>query len=264
MRESTSDKATEAASHSSSENNIPKFDIVYIKPDAPNNGSYREMLSDSVIPVYDALKKHLLDEKRCDKMEFDASYQTAVRFAFSALLEDHPELFWVDEMLDDISIYTDSHGKKKISVVFRELYPGSFDDIEKGWNELAHAVSIIKYARASESRYDTLQAIQAYICDSVSNNRTVSDDYSVYLDSFVAPLLRCGTDEGKLICRGYARSFKAVCNQFDIPCVIIYGQTFDFGHAWNVVLMEDGKWYGADLTNDDGGELSPHYYNYFL
>ena len=51
---------------------------------------------------------------------------------------------------------------------------------------------------------------------------------------------------------------------FDIPCVIIYGESMGWPHCWNLVQMEDGKWYGADLTNDDGGELSPHYYNYFL
>ena len=67
-----------------------------------------------------------------------------------------------------------------------------------------------------------------------------------------------------MVCDGYAKSFKILCNQFDIECVVIPGYVTGAGaHAWNYVKLEDGKWYLVDTTWDDSttGNIK---YNYFL
>ena len=51
--------------------------------------------------------------------------------------------------------------------------------------------------------------------------------------------------EGIAVCDGFSQSVKLLCNELDIPCIIIGNA----GHAWNLVQMEDGKWYLLDLTN---------------
>lgn len=50
--------------------------------------------------------------------------------------------------------------------------------------------------------------------------------------------------EGIAICDGFSQSVKLLCNELDIPCIIIGNA----GHAWNLVQMDDGKWYLLDLT----------------
>ena len=260
----SSSHSTESEPAASSEKTKPMGVERYIKPDAENNGFFRDMLSDNVIEIYDALKKHLLDERRTDNIDFASNQQNEVKLAYRMLLQDHPEIFWVDEIIDVDSLYTDDNGDRKVSFSFTEVYTGSFNDIDKGLSEYERIVEEIKNTRKSESRYDTLKAIQDYICDKMSYDTTNNDEVTSYLDAFAAPLFNCGSYECKTICGGYAKSFKALCNAFDIPCVIIKGESLGDYHAWNNIQMEDGNWYGVDLTGDDAGNPVPHKYNYFI
>ena len=47
------------------------------------------------------------------------------------------------------------------------------------------------------------------------------------------------------VCGGFADTFKYLCNELDIPCIIMGNA----GHAWNLVQMDDGGWYRVDITN---------------
>ena len=59
------------------------------------------------------------------------------------------------------------------------------------------------------------------------------------------------------VCDGYARAFKVLCGELDIPCVLVDGYakvTAESGgefHMWNSAQMPDGKWYGVDVTWND-------------
>lgn len=60
-----------------------------------------------------------------------------------------------------------------------------------------------------------------------------------------------------VVCEGYAKAFKAMCDVYGVPCVIVtgLGNTVPGGegenHMWNYVKMDDGKWYLVDCTWDD-------------
>lgn len=65
------------------------------------------------------------------------------------------------------------------------------------------------------------------------------------------------------ICDGFSQSVKVLCNELDIPCIIMGNKA----HAWNIVQMEDGTWYRFDITNEStlGWDESvdfDDYYNY--
>ncbi|MBQ2272845.1 MAG: leucine-rich repeat protein [Clostridia bacterium] len=47
------------------------------------------------------------------------------------------------------------------------------------------------------------------------------------------------------VCGGFAGIVKTLCNELDIPCIIIG----NYAHAWNLIQMENGKWYRLDMTN---------------
>jgi len=71
------------------------------------------------------------------------------------------------------------------------------------------------------------------------------------------------------VCEGYAESFMYICQQVGINSIILEGED----HEWNLVQMENGQWYGMDVTFDDpsingvinnSGDDSNISYQYFL
>ena len=62
-------------------------------------------------------------------------------------------------------------------------------------------------------------------------------------------------DDHIVVCEGYSRAFKALCDRFDVPCLIIVGSgvgsTGTEGHMWNQVQMDNDRWYLVDCTWDD-------------
>ena len=47
------------------------------------------------------------------------------------------------------------------------------------------------------------------------------------------------------LCGGFSNAAKVLCNELGIPCIIMGNAK----HAWNLVQMDDGKWYRLDITN---------------
>lgn len=58
------------------------------------------------------------------------------------------------------------------------------------------------------------------------------------------------------VCEGYARAFQVLCDQLQIPCVLVDGPAVDSltdtaeSHMWNYVQV-DGGWYAVDVTWND-------------
>lgn len=69
---------------------------------------------------------------------------------------------------------------------------------------------------------------------------------------------------GKAVCAGYSRLFQALCQQANLPCVIVNGWAKDYytigkplgkmDHDWNAIQV-DGEWYLCDPTWGAGGTL---------
>lgn len=53
------------------------------------------------------------------------------------------------------------------------------------------------------------------------------------------------------VCEGYARTFQLLLNYSDVENLFVTGKMHDVNHAWNLVRLDDGKWYWYDLTYDD-------------
>ncbi len=65
------------------------------------------------------------------------------------------------------------------------------------------------------------------------------------------------------VCAGYARAYKLMCDIIGVPCMCVYGNagggTGGGGaHQWNIVKLDDGKWYEVDCTFDDPMGGSPN------
>ena len=113
-----------------------------------------------------------------------------------------------------------------------------------------------------KTTYQKVQAIYNWITANVKYDYSHMNDptYLLQYSAYAAAVQK------KAVCQGYANLFYRLANDAGIDCRIITGKAYnDDGtadHAWNIVRMEDEKYYCLDATWDAG--LKPENYEYFL
>ncbi len=116
---------------------------------------------------------------------------------------------------------------------------------------------------ASNDKKAQIEYVNKYIgdhteydfCATITDGETGFAPEADYIDTAYGALVN-----GKAICGGYAKAFKAVMDRLGIPCVCVQGYSYKDGssefvaHMWNAVKL-DGMWYAVDVTwNDTAGK----------
>ena len=206
--------------------------------------------------------------------------------AFLAATTDHPELSWIS-----FGTYGFSYGGDKITSNGDGTYNYPISSVEFSvttnniYGTPAEMTSAINKAKGvigtQETVYEQIKAIHDYLCNTIDYNYTAlsptgSYDAGYYQTAYSAfyriaqdasTELGQSTDKNLTVCAGYAKSFKILCDEYNIPCVYVSGDGINNqgdgeAHAWDYVKMDDGKWYAVDVTWDD--QDSKIYYEYFL
>lgn len=188
----------------------------------------------------------------------------------AAFFYDHPEAFWIRSFDYHLSIsFTNVESVGYVNQIrfsfVQGAYPYAYDDLAAYTDGVSLATNYIAQHRTSSSRYDTVKAIHDYICDHSSYDYAAlsGSTYTYGYAYTAAPLF---TGKGTFVCEGYSKAFKILCNEFGIPCALVSGtgvtsDTSGGAHMWDYVQMENDKWYGMDVTWDDGSVVD---YDYFL
>ena len=115
---------------------------------------------------------------------------------------------------------------------------------------------------SGKTTYQKVQAIYNWITANVKYDYSHMND-PTYLLQYTA---YAAAVQKKAVCQGYANLFYRLANDAGIDCRIITGKAYNGtqteDHAWNIVRMEDEKYYCLDATWDAG--LKPENYEYFL
>ena len=103
-----------------------------------------------------------------------------------------------------------------------------------------------------KTTYQKVKAIYDWITRNVRYDTENKNNDSYYLKytAYAAAINK------KAVCQGYTNLFYRLANDAGIDCRIITGGN----HAWNIVRMDDGKYYCMDATWDEGQSS----YSYFL
>ncbi len=236
------------------------------------DGCYGNQLDGVSREIYDSLVKNFAEDKNAgmytckfktpltfkaeilnglivensDLVEIKNELSMATQTAMDAFVYDYPEVFWFRNMCISYSVsvsggYTGGYKGviEEIDIIPSEIYSGASDKIVQ-YEEAVDAV--MASFVITDSRYDTLKNIHDYICDNAW--------YNIYAGQ------RAHSSEGffigdrGIVCEGYAKTFKVICDRLDIPCVLVSGDAGG-SHMWNYVQMDDGKWYLVDVTWDD-------------
>ena len=197
-------------------------------------------------------------------------YQSAIE----AYTYDNPEIFYLSPKKMYLNIETTTRG----GVSTYNVYINSGNEVNYLTDEFNSKQSIDQATAQIEqmknqiiqnrtgNTYEDVKMVHDYLVDNISYDSSLSKQniYNIY-----GALVN-----RECVCEGYARAFKYLLDELNIPCVMVIGtgtnsQGETENHAWNYVQL-NGNWYAVDTTWDDpvviGGETASEEsrYKYFL
>ena len=199
--------------------------------------------------------------------------KAAINGAYQGLMKDYPQVFWIKSLSIGYSVSAESSVESasgwKGTIAGCTLKPEEYaekysEKIDEFNGSVAKAKNAVEAKLSdSTSTYDTLRTIHDYLCEELEYNNAALSGDPAYL--YAHNVYTAFAGNKKVVCEGYAKAFKILCNEFGIPCILATGEgatsTGTEAHMWNYVKMEDGKWYAVDVTWDDQTII---YYNHFL
>ena len=215
----------------------------------------------------------------------DAMFYTNFDAVLEALLRDCAyEMFWYDKTQStrmttfDYQATAESDGIWRLGwsgvvtvrfPVCGEYAAGQYtvdaDQIDRAKTAAANARGIVtQYQNASD--LEKLNGYRQEICALVSYNRGAANDPNTpFGNPWQMIWVFDGDPETNVVCEGYAKAFQYLCEQTNfasekIQCILVnggmgVGEGSLGGHMWNVLCMDDGKNYIADITNCDGSSI---------
>ena len=201
-------------------------------------------------------------------------YNIATALASDAIYE----LYWADYGMTYISPLYEYDGEQIIissdAVLEFDLLPNQFyaagefsvnTNLTKKAAKAAGTANNIVQQAAGKTDYEKvvfyknrIRQLSGYNYDAAANSTSTADNNPwrmIYVFD--------GDPSTKVVCEGYAQAFKYLCDITDfrssnVECRIAYGTlygNYTGGHAWNILTMDDGKNYMADVTNCENGSV---------
>ena len=178
----------------------------------------------------------------------------AFQSAWNAYTYDNMDVFYIDvekltlttRSLTALSIHNVEISNGSNSSYLKENFQNQSVLIEK-LDLLEKIKKEIDRQLEGFSDYDKIREVHNWLIDNI--------EYDVNLNADEPYSISGALTEGKAVCEGYARSFKYIMDELEIPCVLVSGTGTNSNgetesHAWNYVQL-DGNWYAVDVTWDD-------------
>lgn len=211
-----------------------QFDPVYYP--------YYHMLDDTGQRVYRQIYANA-NAVNAAFMPVDYVTSAELRNIFSAVYNDHPELFWLETAYS--CKYTSTGQCVEIDLKFNRA-ARDLSSAKTSFNEKVN--EIVSEAQVLWGDYEREKYVHDQLLEKISYNGRADMNQSAY----------SALVNGQSVCAGYARAFQYILQQLGIPCYYCTGYAGE-SHAWNIVKLSDG-FYNVDTTWDDsdGG-----HYDYF-
>ena len=180
-------------------------------------------------------------------IEFNDWSEQDFEKAYTALLEDYPEFFWVPGGY----MWTTQEQGMATKCWVEPYYSYNLADVPQMREYLQSICDDIIY---STSGLDTYHQV-LFIHDYIVNNTTY--DYATYMSIENTTAPTAGNAYGCLadhlaVCAGYSAAFQLLLNQIGVECFRVTGTSLDTGeaHEWNCINL-GGDYYYVDVTWDD-------------
>lgn len=201
---------------------------------------YYTFLSSSEKSVYKQVYANILEFKDAF-VPVETIYKDSVLNIVEAVLNDHPELFWIDNSFS--YKYTSDNICRQIILNFNDL-ANNYEANKRVFESSAN--SIISYASTLSTNFEK----EVYVHNALID-RITYDLNSPYNQTAYSALVN-----GRTVCAGYSKAFQYIMTKLGVPAYYVTGSSKGENHAWNIIRLEDG-FYNVDVTWDDAS--SNHY-----
>lgn len=174
--------------------------------------------------------------------------------AWDAFITDRSEYFYIDSSKVCLITKMTTRGSNTSYEFFigKGENKNYYIDEFKSKEEVDSAIKEIKLAKeeilknATGNNYEKMKYIHDWLVDNVKYD-TVNGDNA-------ANIYGCLVNKS-VVCEGYARAYKYLLDELNIPCILVSGIAVDENgnserHAWNYVYIKN-NWYAVDVTWDD-------------
>lgn len=183
------------------------------------------------------------------------SLQALVSDSIYAYVYDHPDKEFFSS--EGYSYYQSSNIVQSVIIYFAPI-----DDAVVLKKKLDSSISAFQnefYAEfgknSSGSEMEKYWFIQNYLGSRTCYDKTLALPFCHSAYGFLAK-------DTPVVCEGYAKAYKALCDSVGLPCMLILGEsiksgesfTGDVDHMWNAIRV-DGNWYSMDVTWDDVDDM---------
>lgn len=164
--------------------------------------------------------------------------ETCIDRIFQCVLNDHPELFYVNGYT-----YTKYYrGETVVAIDFSGTYELKPEEAVARRQEIEQAVELILGGiDETATEYDKVKYVYDTIVRSTDYDLQAPDNQNIYS-------VFAGHSS---VCQGYAKAAQYLLNRLGVACTLVQGSVEEGqGHAWNLVRVDDSFYY-MDVTWGD-------------
>ncbi len=220
----------------------------YNQLDEPMKFAYNGLLnstSDSTtveVDIPNSVIGNLYDDcvdGKSEKLEY------ACEMLYGSLHEERPETYCIDYYYDF----------KYTGTTITDLKI-KFEIQDENTSQKNKAVEdVISTLNFEGNTIEKIKSIHDYVAKTLTYNyEEFEEEQETGITNWeIRSLYRALVGDHNVVCEGYAKAFRAICEHNGITCLLVSGYANGHeneGHMWNIVLVE-GAWYTVDVTWDD-------------